>query len=211
MSRRKPVTFELAACNQRKRSIRDFRRQCYSMMGRTDLLQEDGAEGREQQKLDNQLHLIEARSGDEIVGTIRWGTYISVAGDDHYADSIINNRVGLPSSEPENFSRTDRLIIHPKYRRGTVLIGLARFCLRLAIEAGSRFDLCWSEQHLARVYQRLGYTVLPQRLVNARAVTLYPQILNIQQFGERWSARDAVTPQVSTTPQIDQNELSTSC
>ena len=211
MSRRKPVTFELAACNQRKRSIRDFRRQCYSMMGRTDLLQEDGAEGREQQKLDNQLHLIEARSGDETVGTIRWGTYISVAGDDHYADSIINNKTGLPSSEPENFSRTDRLIIHPKYRRGTVLIGLARFCLRLAIEAGSRFDLCWSEQHLARVYQRLGYTVLPQQLVNARAVTLYPQILNIQQFQQRWSARNAVTPQSSATTQIDQNELSTSC
>ena len=115
MSRRKPVTFELATSNQRKQSIRDFRRQCYSMMGRTDLLQEDGARGRQQQKLDNQLHLIEARSGDETVGTIRWGTYISVAGDDHYADSIINNKIGLPSSEPENFSRTDRLIIHPKH------------------------------------------------------------------------------------------------
>lgn len=211
MSRRKTVTLELAVSSERKRSIRDFRRQCYSWMGRTDLLREEGAGAREQQRLDEQLHLIEARLGDKTVGTIRWGTYASVAGDDQYADSIIQNKTGLPNSEPESFSRTDRLIIHPNYRRGTVLIGLARFCLRLAIESGSQFDLCWSEKPLTRVYQRLGYTVLPQRLVNARSATLYPQILNIQQFAERWSARTAVQRQSLTTHQFDQNQLSTSC
>ncbi|MGI9443061.1 MAG: hypothetical protein ACR2N1_11385 [Rubripirellula sp.] len=211
MSRRKTVTFELAASSERKRSVRDFRRQCYSLMGRTDLLQDEGVAGSVQQRLDDQLNLIEARLGDETVGTIRWGTYVSVAGSDHYADSIIQNKNGLPNSEPESFSRTDRLIIHPKYRRGTVLIGLARFCLRLAMESGSQFDLCWSEKPLTRVYQRLGYTVLPQRFVNARSVTLYPQILNIQQFGDRWSARTEVRRQSSATPPFDQNQLSTSC
>ncbi len=211
MSRRKPVTFELATSNQRKRSIRDFRRQCYSMMGRTDLLQEDGAGSRVQDRLDERLHLIEARLGDETVGTIRWGTYVSVAGHDHYADSIIQNKTGLPNSVPESFSRTDRLIIHPKYRRGTVLIGLARFCLRLAMEVGSQFDLCWSEKSLTRVYQRLGYTVLPQRFVNARSALLYPQILDIQQFAERWSAQTAVRRQTLATHQFEQNQLSTSC
>lgn len=211
MSLRKTVTFELAANKKRKRSIRDFRSQCYSLMGRSDLVREEGARSGEQERLDNQLYLIEARLGDEIVGAIRWGTYASVAGDDPYTDSIIENKTGLPNSEPENFSRTDRLIIHPKYRRGTVLIGLARFCLRLALEAGSQFDLCWSEKPLTRVYQRLGYTVLPQRLVNARAVTLYPQILNIQRFGERWSARNEVRPQSTSTSPIDEDQLSTSC
>lgn len=211
MSRRQPVTFELAASNERKQSIREFRRQCYSLMGRNDLLREEGGPTCVQQRLDSQLHLIEARLGDETVGTIRWGTYVSVAGDDHYTDTIIQNKTGLPNSEPASFSRTDRLIIHPKYRRGTVLIGLARFCLRLAIEAGSQFDLCWSEKPLTRVYQRLGYTVLPQRLVNARSVTLYPQILNIQRFGERWSARNEVRRQSLVTPRIHQSQLSTSC
>ena len=51
MSRRKTVTLELAASSERKRSIRDFRRQCYSLMGRTDLLQEEGAGGHVQQLL----------------------------------------------------------------------------------------------------------------------------------------------------------------
>lgn len=211
MSHRKTVTFELAASSKRKRSVREFRRQCYSLMGRTDLLQNEGVGGSVQQRLDDQLHLIEARLGDETIGTIRWGTYVSVAGNDHYADSIIQNRNGLPNSDPASFSRTDRLIIHPEYRRGTVLIGLARFCLALAIEAGSEFDLCWSEKPLTRVYQRLGYAVLPQRLVNSRSDTLYPQILDIRQFAERWSARTTVRRQAPATHQFDQNQLSTSC
>lgn len=211
MSRRKTVTFELATNSERKRSIRDFRRQCYSLMGRTDLLQEEGVGGHVQQRLDDELNLIEARLGDETVGTIRWGTYVSVAGNDHYSDSIIQNKSGLPTNKPESFSRTDRLIIHPKYRCGTLLMGLARFCLRLAMMSGSQFDLCWSEKPLTRVYQRLGYTVLPQRLVNARSVTLYPQILNIQEFAERWSARTAVRRGSPAIHQCDQTQLSTSC
>ena len=78
MSRRKTVTFELATSSERKRSVRDFRRQCYSLMGRTDLLQDESVAGSVQQRLDDQLNLIEARLGDETVGTIRWGTYVSV-------------------------------------------------------------------------------------------------------------------------------------
>ena len=211
MSRRQPVKFGLAASEQRKQAVQAFRRRCYTLMGRTDLVRQEGMGAVEQERLDQKLHLIEARVGTETIGTIRWGTYASVAGEDHYADSIIQNRTGLPSQHPADFSRTDRLVIHPEYRRGTVLIGLARFCLQLAIEAGSRFDLCWSEEHLARVYRRLGYEVLPQRLLNARADTLYPQILSVQQFRKRWSSRDQVTPAPANTLTADQNQLSTSC
>lgn len=61
MNRRVTVTFELAVTDQGKRSMGDFRRQCYALMGRSYLLREEGPSVGEERRLDNQLHLIEAK------------------------------------------------------------------------------------------------------------------------------------------------------
>ena len=161
-------------------------------MGRGDLVPQNKNESADARALDSNLNLIEARVGSKTVGTIRWGVYSEVAGTDLYADSIFQQQAGLPSGDPSVYSRTDRLLIHPRHRRGTVLIGLARTCLQLAIRAGVQYDLCWSEKSFSRIYRRLGYQTLPQQLLNPRGLPLLPQVLRISHFKDRWSGHVGV-------------------
>ena len=187
-----PVTFEVACTPERTRSVHQFQRLCYSAMGRGDLVPQNKNESADARALDSNLNLIEARVGSETVGTIRWGVYSKVAGTDLYADSIFQQQAGLPSGDPSVYSRTDRLLIHPRHRRGTVLIGLARTCLQLAIRAGVQYDLCWSEKSFSRIYRRLGYQTLPQQLWNPLGLPLLPQVLRISHFKDRWSGHVGV-------------------
>lgn len=194
-----PITFEVARTPDRTRSVHQFQRLCYSEMGREDLAPQNIDEPADARALDARLNLIEARVGSETVGTIRWGVYSQVAGIDRYADSIFQQQAGLPSGDPSIYSRTDRLLIHPRHRRGTVLIGLARTCLQLAIRAGAQYDLCWSEKSLSRIYRRLGYQTLPQLLINPRGLPLLPQVLRISHFKDRWAGRADIDRACATT------------
>ena len=184
------LTFEVARGPERHRSIRRFQRLGYSALGREDLIPPETNGPPKQKALNDRLQLIEARLGSETVGVIRWGVYSSVAGTDLYADSVFRQRAGLPSRDPSLYSRTDRLLIHPRYRRGMVLIGLARKCLELAVRAGIQYDLCWSEKSLSRLYFRLGYRRLPQQLVGPLGAPLLPQICRVSHFRDRWAGRD---------------------
>ena len=189
MSQKKRICFRIAKTSEDKKRIQAFRRECYVEMGRNDLVEMDTRDAEKQELLDDRLKLLEARSGDQTIGTLRWGPYRDVQGKDDFTDRIVSNRTGIPSVPPGYFSRTDRLLIHRDFRSRFILMRLATFCLPRALAAGVRYDICWSEGFLTRIYSRMGYQTIPQKLKNRCLSTMYPQILTIADFARKFQRK----------------------
>jgi hypothetical protein len=104
--------------------------------------------------LDDNCSLFAAYENGEIIGTIR--TNFSRDSDlDYYADFYQMNRVG--QYHPNNTSITTKLMIAPKYRKGTLAVRLASIAYANARKARIRYDFIDVDPHLVDFFTRLGY------------------------------------------------------
>jgi hypothetical protein len=148
------IQIRLVTLPQELEEIYSFRYSIYvEEMGRIQLYA-DRENKRICEPLDNNCSLFAAYDNGEIVGTIR--TNFSRDSDlDYYANFYQMNRVG--QYHPNHTSITTKLMIAPKYRKGTLAVRLASIAYANARKARIRYDFIDVDPHLVDFFTRLGY------------------------------------------------------
>jgi hypothetical protein len=148
------IQIKLAMLPQEREEIYSFRYSIYvEEMARVQLYA-DRDNKRICEPLDNDCSLFAAYDNGEIVGTIR--TNFSRDSDlDYYTNFYQMNRVG--QYHPKRTSITTKLMIAPKYRKGSLAVRLASIAYANARKARIRYDFIDVDPHLVDFFTRLGY------------------------------------------------------
>jgi hypothetical protein len=148
------IEIKLVTSDQERAEIYSFRYSIYiEEMGRLQYYA-DRENKRICEPLDNNASLFAAYDNGEIVGTLR--TNFSRDSDlDYYPDFYEMNRVG--QYYPQRTSIMTKLMIAPKYRKGTLAFRLASIAYANALKARIRYDFIDTKDRLVDFYTRLGY------------------------------------------------------
>jgi hypothetical protein len=104
--------------------------------------------------LDSRGYVLGAWENDELVGTVRINFLAETDIGDYYEMYAFEE---IPPFERSHSSITTRLMIHPRYRKGTLAIRIARALYRFGLERGILTDLIDCNAHLVRFFTGLGY------------------------------------------------------
>ena len=105
---------------------------------------------------DRTAHLIYAKDGDEIIGTVRinWGGDAPLSRE--FRETYHLNRFEVVAP-PESFMVVTRLAVDKGLRGGRVPLLLMRYCATFGKEHNAYLSFCDCQPHLLRLYESLGF------------------------------------------------------
>ena len=113
--------------------------------------------------LDPGSYVVAAWDSAELVGTLR----INFLRETDFGEYFDLYHIGrLPDAVQQHTSITTRLMIHPRFRRGTLGVRLFNALYRFALERGITTDVIDCNAHLIPLFTGLGYRVFRDDLIH---------------------------------------------